>query len=130
MTVFTEAYKYKMLEKPSEELERIGRAKPLKAPLKGYTQWSGRAVCLLKSIQTLVREPWRMVKQMTSTVAAIFIAVHELFDGQFKSFSQQILGTMLFYSTIIFRPIAMIKESAQYAIGAIIHPRLAIASPV
>ncbi|MEC7839969.1 MAG: hypothetical protein VX777_08025 [Chlamydiota bacterium] len=126
MKSFTELYRYNSCPMACVQSKRIASKRLMKANNSNYSQWKGRGVCLLYSLYTVVREPWRMVKHTVQNVHILAEVIHSLFNLQFKQFYSQtvLLGSSI--ASLIMRPISMVKEAAQYGFGAIVHPKFVI----
>ncbi|MEC7839585.1 MAG: hypothetical protein VX777_06065 [Chlamydiota bacterium] len=124
--LLTELFPYPASLSLNTQIPRLKSSRLIGTNDPKFAQWKGRIVCLLKSLETLVREPFRMVKNATLFVARVVIIAFNLLNEQFSHAFNNTYDLGKFAITIALQPICMIKEFGHYAFGAFIHPKFVI----
>lgn len=120
---------------PSEsfkkEIKRLARSplKTMNPKNREFGSLKGRAVCALKFGQTILGAPFRLISAIVFAVADILGGIAVLFSFKKDSLRESL---SLFKASIsvglgaAVQPLSLISDLTKLALGAIIHPAIAI----
>lgn len=96
-----------------------------------FSSWRGRVVCFVKFCHNLIREPFRLFKNILVVMITAQMAFLEIINAPFCESARKDLFVLIAApikssAGILIRPFGFCVDELQLACGAFIHPALAI----
>lgn len=105
------------------------------AKRRNFCSWKGRYICFLKFCQTLVRQPFRFVKNIVVIGILSLVTFLNFLNFPFSKNSREafvdgIVATLSSVGGLCVRPLVFVLDLIKLSAGALVEPKFAIAVSV